>query len=231
MIRLMLTLTPVVCVCSGLALGRLFDIYLDFKDVLRSRAEHGSKGFTEVFSKLIIVSTFGFYLYFFVQHCTWATSTAYSSPSVVLASRAHDGSQNIIDDYREAYYWLRMNTPEDSKVMAWWDYGYQIGGMADRTTFVDNNTWNNTHIATVGKAMSVSEEKSEVIMRQLGVDYVLVIFGGLLGYSGDDLNKFLWMVRIAEGIWPDDVNEKTFFTQRGEYRVDDLAAQELDNKN
>ena len=47
-----------------------------------------------------------------------------------------------------------MNTPEDAKVMAWWDYGYQIGGMADRTTLVDNNTWNNTHIATVGKAMS-----------------------------------------------------------------------------
>ena len=30
--------------------------------------------------------------------------------------------------------------------------GYQIGGMADRPTLVDNNTWNNTHIATVGKA-------------------------------------------------------------------------------
>lgn len=28
-----------------------------------------------------------------------------------------------------------------------WDYGYQIAGMADRTTLVDNNTWNNTHIA------------------------------------------------------------------------------------
>jgi dolichyl-diphosphooligosaccharide--protein glycosyltransferase len=108
-------------------------------------------------------------------------------------------------------------------VMAWWDYGYQIGGMADRTTFVDNNTWNNTHIATVGKAMAVSEEKSEVIMRRLGVDYVLVIFGGVLGYSGDDLNKFLWMVRISEGIWPEDVNERSYFTDRGEYKVDDTA--------
>lgn len=32
------------------------------------------------------------------------------------------------------------------------------------------------------------------IMRALDVDYVLVIFGGLIGYSGDDINKFLWMV-------------------------------------
>jgi dolichyl-diphosphooligosaccharide--protein glycosyltransferase len=83
----------------------------------------------------------------FVKHSTYVTSTAYSSPSVVLASRLADGSQYIIDDYREAYYWLRMNTPDDARVMSWWDYGYQIAGMADRTTLVDNNTWNNTHIA------------------------------------------------------------------------------------
>ena len=26
----------------------------------------------------------------------------------------------------EAYWWLRDHTPEDARVMAWWDYGYQI---------------------------------------------------------------------------------------------------------
>jgi dolichyl-diphosphooligosaccharide--protein glycosyltransferase len=35
-------------------------------------------------------------------------------------------------------------------------------------------------------------------MKYLDVDYVLIIFGGIIGYSGDDINKFLWMVRIAE---------------------------------
>lgn len=113
--------------------------------------------------------------------------------------------------------------------MSWWDYGYQIGGMADRPTLVDNNTWNNTHIATVGKAMSSKEEVSYPIMRQHEVDYVLVVFGGLLGYSGDDINKFLWMVRIAEGIWPDEVQERSFFTTRGEYRVDDQATPAMKN--
>ena len=29
--------------------------------------------------------------------------------------------------------------------------------MANRTVIVDNNTWNNTHIATVGRAMSSPE--------------------------------------------------------------------------
>ena len=78
-------------------------------------------------------------------------------------------------------------------------------GMANRTTLVDNNTWNNSHIALVGKAMSSTEEKAYKIMRMLGVDYVLVIFGGMIGYSGDDINKFLWMVRIAEGEHPQDI--------------------------
>jgi len=113
--------------------------------------------------------------------------------------------------------------------MSWWDYGYQIGGMADRPTLVDNNTWNNTHIATVGKAMSSREEVSYPILRQHDVDYVLVVFGGLLGYSGDDINKFLWMVRIAEGIWPDEVSERSFFTAKGEYRVDDEATPTMRN--
>ena len=109
--------------------------------------------------------------------------------------------RNILDDFREAYYWLWQNTAEDATVMSWWDYGYQIAGMANRTTLVDNNTWNNSHIALVGKAMSSNESRAYEIMTELNVDYVLVIFGGVMGYSGDDINKFLWMVRIAEGKW------------------------------
>jgi hypothetical protein len=31
-------------------------------------------------------------------------------------------------------------------------------------------------------------------MRSLDVDYVLVVFGGAIGYASDDINKFLWMV-------------------------------------
>ena len=129
----------------------------------------------------MVVLSFAYYLALFVRHSTYVTSTAYSSPSVVLASRLADGSQYIIDDYREAYYWLRMNTPDDARVMSWftrtshtyaddrWDYGYQIAGMADRTTLVDNNTWNNTHIAvhvTPSYKLTIDRWKSNVKSRR-----------------------------------------------------------------
>lgn len=276
MVRLMLALTPVVCVTSAVALSSLLDIYLDPTDpTVNENAEPindtpsstnvsvtpkkakklkdkeapatpgtargelvagatsapgGSTGSVKATKGIfgldgriaVLVNTLGLLL-FFVVHCTWVTSNAYSSPSVVLASSGPDGSQHIIDDFREAYYWLRQNTAEDAVVMSWWDYGYQIAGMANRTTLVDNNTWNNTHIATVGKAMSSSEEVAYPILRKHDVNYVLIIFGGLIGYSGDDLNKFLWMVRIAQGVWPDEIQEPNYFSN-GEYRVDDRAS-------
>lgn len=53
--------------------------------------------------------------------------------------------------------------------------------------------------------MSSTEPEAYKIMKSLDVDYVLVIFGGMIGYSGDDINKFLWMVRIAEGEHPKDI--------------------------
>lgn len=42
--------------------------------------------------------------------------------------------------------------------------GGQMSAMSNRTVLVDNNTWNNTHIATVGRALASSEEKAYPIM-------------------------------------------------------------------
>jgi dolichyl-diphosphooligosaccharide--protein glycosyltransferase len=140
----MLTLTPVVCVCGGIVVSNILSTYLNLERPepetpieSRQRQRSGSLpptsqttgihptfegvyiGIFHVASKMVVVISFAVYLALFVRHSTYVTSTAYSSPSVVLASRMADGSQYIIDDYREAYYWLRMNTPNDARVMSW----------------------------------------------------------------------------------------------------------------
>lgn len=60
----------------------------------------------------------------YVYHSTWTAAEAYSSPSIIMDSRRNDGTRLIIDDYREAYYWLKQNTKKDAKILSWWDYGY-----------------------------------------------------------------------------------------------------------
>ncbi|EMP29617.1 Dolichyl-diphosphooligosaccharide--protein glycosyltransferase subunit STT3A [Chelonia mydas] len=225
MVRLMLVLAPVMCILSGIGVSQVLSTYMKNLDISRPDKKTKKQQDStypiknEVASGMILVMAFFLITYTF--HSTWVTSEAYSSPSIVLSARGGDGSRIIFDDFREAYYWLRHNTPEDAKVMSWWDYGYQITAMANRTILVDNNTWNNTHISRVGQAMASTEEKAYEIMRELDVSYVLVIFGGLTGYSSDDINKFLWMVRIGGSTdTGKHIKEHDYYTPTGEFRVD-----------
>ncbi|PKA54983.1 Dolichyl-diphosphooligosaccharide--protein glycosyltransferase subunit STT3B [Apostasia shenzhenica] len=245
MVRLILVAAPAMCLISSIAISatlknltrliRAKDKALQMGSSrgttsLKSSAKASSVDQSLPYQKnAAIALLFGaFYLLSrYAIHCTWVTSEAYSSPSIVLAARGAHGGRVIFDDYREAYFWLRKNTPLDAKIMSWWDYGYQITAMGNRTVIVDNNTWNNTHIATVGRAMSSYEDEAYEIMRSLDVDYVLVVFGGVTGYSSDDINKFLWMVRIGGGVFP--VIKEPDYLVNGEYRVDKGAAPKMLN--
>lgn len=178
-------------------------------------------------SSVVMITVILYILSNYVFHSTWIAAEAYSSPSIILASRGKNGQKFLIDDYREAYDWLRQNTSPSAKIMSWWDYGYQITGMANRTVLVDNNTWNNTHIATVGKAFASSEKEAYKIAKRLDADYVLVIFGGMTFYSGDDISKFIWIIRIASGVYP-EVQEGAFYAN-GNYRIDDEATETMKN--
>ncbi|OMJ22395.1 Dolichyl-diphosphooligosaccharide-protein glycosyltransferase subunit stt3 [Smittium culicis] len=247
MVRLILTLTPIVCILAAIGVSELFNVYLDFRVVqkrksLKPSSPSDSKdstpasqpidNSTQYFSltsinnlvKLFVVSGFSLLLIVFQFHSTWVTSNAYSSPSVVLASSDSKGNRQIIDDFREAYTWLNQNTKETDKIMSWWDYGYQLAGMANRTTLVDNNTWNNTHIATVGKILGANEKDAYKLVKELDINYILIVYGGMLGYSGDDINKFLWIIRIGQNIYPDDLKEELFYNSQGQYSISDNAS-------
>lgn len=121
-----------------------------------------------------------------------------SSPSVVFKAQLHSGEVIIVTDYLDAYHWLRENTPEDARVLSWWDYGYQITGIANRTSLADGNTWNLEHIALLGRCLTSPEQKSHRIVRHLA-DYVLVWSGG----GGDDLAKSPHMARIGTSVFQD----------------------------
>jgi dolichyl-diphosphooligosaccharide---protein glycosyltransferase len=125
-----------------------------------------------------------------------------SEPQIVLRGRGHNGEEVLVNDFIEAYHWLRDNTPEDSRVLAWWDYGYQINGVANRTSIADGNTWNHEHIALLGRVLISPERESHKIARHLA-DYVLVWTTRWAGMYGDDLAKCPHMARIAGSVFFD----------------------------
>ncbi|KAJ9515404.1 hypothetical protein QJQ45_016406 [Haematococcus lacustris] len=233
MVRLMLVAAPAFVLLGALGISGLLQSYCrdirapaEGKEVVvEEQKGRGRKGKVGERSSLpnqrefayLVVLLLSLGLIRYAQHCIWVTNEAYSSPSIVLISGS-GANRHVLDDFREAYHWLHHNTKADAKIMSWWDYGYQITGMGNRTIIVDNNTWNNTHIATVGRAMASNETEAIKIIRQLDVDYVLVIFGGLSGYSSDDINKFLWMVRIGGGVYPDHIKESDYLAN-GDYTI------------
>jgi dolichyl-diphosphooligosaccharide---protein glycosyltransferase len=128
-----------------------------------------------------------------------------SHPTIITKGQNRQtGEVVIVDDYRDAYFWLRDNTPEDARIMAWWDYGYQITGIGNRTTIADGNTWNHEHIALLGRILTGPEKDAHRIARHLA-DYVLVWAGG----GGDDLAKSPHLKRIANSVYRGLCSEPT----------------------
>ncbi|KAK9172029.1 Oligosaccharyl transferase STT3 subunit family protein [Cryptosporidium meleagridis] len=217
MIRLMLVFGPAACCLSAVGFSFVLSSLIGRRQAKKATYDDGNQGnfgILRVFFVLLMFLLCASY----VVHSVWSSAVAYSHPSVITSNRLRDGTRLIQDDFREAYYWLRKNTPYNARIMSWWDYGYQCTELGDRTVIVDNNTWNNTHIATVGLALASPEDEAYKIIKKLDVDYVFVVFGGFAKYSSDDINKFLWMVRIASGVYP-HIQQNDYLSDSGHYTV------------
>lgn len=152
---------------------------------------------TRVALALVLLIASPIYLTTFYKFChMFAQAT--SQPSIVFQAQLQSGQKIIVTDYLDCYNWLRENTPEDARVLSWWDYGYQISGIANRTTLADGNTWNLEHISLIARCLTSDEKKAHGIIRHLA-DYVLVWSGG----GGDDLAKLPHIARIGNSVYPD----------------------------
>ncbi|KFH11114.1 putative oligosaccharyl transferase stt3 protein [Toxoplasma gondii VAND] len=238
MVRLMLVLSPAAAVLAGIGASRFVSSLMSYLRLPTAAKKFAIPVFKNMGRKVservavpisfatFVLIVFAWTTTMYVNHCTWTGSAIYSHPSIVLSAKLRDGGRLIQDDFREAYYWIRQNTHPRARIMSWWDYGYQATAMGNRTVLVDNNTWNNTHIATVGLALSSNEEKAYKIMQELDVDYVFVVFGGVARYHSDDLNKFLWIIRITSGVYP-AIQQSDFLSRRGMYTVSKDAPKAL----
>ena len=110
-------------------------------------------------------------------------------------------------DWLEALKWLKENVPDDAVVMSWWDYGYWLTIVGNKTTLADNATLNSTQIAVIARTFMSPEEEALKTMKRYHVNYVVLFvdfivysYGGYYYYIPEGFgeeNKFIWMIRIA----------------------------------
>lgn len=206
MVRVLLVFSPICCIFAGICSSFFFYLVNRFSSLVKKRSF-----IKHLFDLISVGSIVGFIFVFlrYLDHSIDLSKNYYSSPSIILSYR-YQNKMHMIDDYREALLWLRMNTPRNSKVLSWWDYGYQITGMANRTVYVDNNTNDYKHISLIGRVLAYPEHKAYKELINLDADYIMVLFGGKVNYSSDDVNKAYWIFKITSG-FHDDVKEMRNF--------------------
>jgi dolichyl-diphosphooligosaccharide--protein glycosyltransferase len=77
-------------------------------------------------------------------------------------------------DWLNALDWISKNTPKNSVIAAWWDYGYWITTLANRTTLADNAANNFSRITTISKMFLKKPEEGIKIADKLKADYILI---------------------------------------------------------
>jgi len=110
---------------------------------------------------------------------------------------------------------MKNNLPPDAVVFSWWDYGYWITVEANRTSVADNNTFNTTQIALIGRIFVENETNNALkLLSTLKApnkgpefskppEYILVFIviyddGRNYPYTGlGDYGKWTWMLQIA----------------------------------
>ena len=119
------------------------------------------------------------------------------------------------DDFLDALMWLKTRLPAYEPVASWWDYGYWISVIGNKTSLADNSTINATQIGKIGLGlMAPPQIGAEIFTKEFGAKYILALMPyavvplsippniqtPLLLHEqppGGDFLKSYWMTRIA----------------------------------
>ena len=138
------------------------------------------------------------------ENGNWTTVTK-APPTILNGGSVYNVAT---DDWKESLEWIKSNTPKDSVIAAWWDYGYWITTMSERPTLTDNATLDSKKIQKIAKILVNPPDEAWKAFQDMGADYVVVFVAGqridnefdeplyLLNGGGDESKK-QWFMRIA----------------------------------
>jgi len=140
----------------------------------------------------------------FPESGNWISNA--DTPPIILTGATSSPPTN---DWLDTLEWIKLNTPENAVIASWWDYGYWITVLSDRTTIVDNATLSTLQIQKMAKMLMSAPNDSWNMLKEMNADYVVVFLSAqkindnledklyVLGGGGDE-SKVIWFARIAE---------------------------------
>jgi len=205
MVRLTLILAPAISLLWALALVRLikpFTTVMKAAPIIPRRGAGLAAHVGKEFSGAFLIVMFLLLTLTFVLPTQRVFNHAYSPTTIAAASMPVKPGETV-NDWIDTLEWIRTN--ESVKVVAsWWDYGYWITNLGNKTSLADNGTWNKTQIAQIGLMFMSNETEAVKILQKYQATHVLVFTvcdgqGRDVGWG--DEGKWMWMARIADSVF------------------------------
>jgi dolichyl-diphosphooligosaccharide--protein glycosyltransferase len=130
------------------------------------------------------------------------------SPTTIAAAGMAYMPSDTARDWIDTLTWVRENLPPSPQmpgepgtvIASWWDYGYWITAIGNRSSLADNGTWNWTQIEQIGLMFMSNETEALKILEEYYVTHVLVFTTfdteGNIAFAGGDEGKWEWMAKI-----------------------------------
>ena len=161
-------------------------------------------------SRWVVISFVALIIFILSVPTVYPPSSNWVNSADIPPSIANGGTGYRVttNDWTDALHWIATNTPKNAVIASWWDYGYWITTLGNKTSLADNATLNQTRIATIAKMFIDQKENGIKIAQDLKSDYILIYivaqrFSGINGTpfytlgSGGDESKKQWFMRIG----------------------------------
>ena len=97
------------------------------------------------------------------------------APSILTGGAATYSDTS--DDWKDAMQWLKENSEPDAVIASWWDYGYWITTLSERSTLIDNATLIDWQIKKVAFSLITTPDRSWNILHSHYSEDVSSYFG------------------------------------------------------
>ena len=214
MVRLTLLMAPALSLLWALALVQLVKPFVTIlrespkipRRKMRFRSRVGKEFSAAFIILMFLLLTVTFVLPSAGSDHSRVIARAYS-PTTIAASSLPIRAQ--VSDWLDTLNWMRVNLNETDVVGSWWDYGYWITTIGNKTTLADNGTINSTQISLIGQMFMSNEtgaieilesfnERGEYNITHVLVFYTFATDGSEIYDAGyGDEGKWRWMARIG----------------------------------